>query len=265
MSIKFLLLGTSLSLIPTLTNAQCSPAQSCAELGYKETANKGGCLKCPFGNGWYCPEPKEKKAVLGECTGYAKNCKIADILNSDGTCTTDKVSDKTPIGVVVAIKDNCGWVMTAFPVQTEIAWGGNGIDILSLPNYSSREEAMTDYDACGNTLKIIETGTSSSYPAAYAAINYSPSTAISTKGKWCVPSAGMFFSLNENLDKINSAMSKIGGKPTSIYGAYESIWSSTEASAEHAWGFCIDECQGLLTVSKHYDTKEHVVRPVLPF
>ena len=36
MKLKSLLLGTSLSLIPNLTYAQCSPAQSCAELGYKE-------------------------------------------------------------------------------------------------------------------------------------------------------------------------------------------------------------------------------------
>ena len=97
MKLKFLLIGTSLSLIPNATYAQCSPAQSCAELGYKETTNKGGCLKCPFGNGWYCPAPEEEKTVLGECTGYAKNCTIGQILNSDGTCTTDKVCGKTPI------------------------------------------------------------------------------------------------------------------------------------------------------------------------
>ena len=150
MKLKSLLLGTSLSLIPNLTYAQCSPAQSCAELGYKETANKGGCLKCPFGNGWYCPQKpcdasyqytctgtneqpgtdkcddkykfctctsgyewkdgkcQTKGAVLGQCTGYAKNCSIGQLLNSDGTCTTDKVSGKTPVGIVIAIKDNCG-------------------------------------------------------------------------------------------------------------------------------------------------------------
>ena len=71
MKLKFLLLGTSLSLIPNLLYAQCTTTQNCAEMGYKETANKGGCLKCPVGNGWYCPEPKEEKAVLGECTGNA--------------------------------------------------------------------------------------------------------------------------------------------------------------------------------------------------
>ena len=48
MKLKSLLLGTSLSLIPNLTYAQCSPAQSCAELGYKETDKIGGCLKSHF-------------------------------------------------------------------------------------------------------------------------------------------------------------------------------------------------------------------------
>ena len=68
-NIKFLLLGTSLSLIPNITYAQCSPAQSCAELGYKETANKGGCLKCPFGNGWYCPQKPCDASYQYTCTG----------------------------------------------------------------------------------------------------------------------------------------------------------------------------------------------------
>ena len=117
-NLKFLLLGTSLF----ITNAQCSPAQNCAELGYKETANKGSCLKCPFGNGWYCPCDtsyqytctganeqqgtdkcgnkyksctcvsgyewkdgkcdKEIQPILGTCIGYAKNCKIGDIWSS---------------------------------------------------------------------------------------------------------------------------------------------------------------------------------------
>ncbi len=51
----FLLLGTSLSLIPSLTFAQCVATQDCATLGYTETSCNGGSgVKCPFGNSWAC-------------------------------------------------------------------------------------------------------------------------------------------------------------------------------------------------------------------
>ena len=55
MKIKFLLLGTSLSLIPSLTLAQCVATQDCETLGYTETSCNGGKgIKCPFGNSWAC-------------------------------------------------------------------------------------------------------------------------------------------------------------------------------------------------------------------
>ena len=60
MKIKFLLLGTSLSFIPTLTFAQCVATQDCETLGYTETSCNGGKgVKCPFGNKWACLPTKE--------------------------------------------------------------------------------------------------------------------------------------------------------------------------------------------------------------
>ena len=51
----FLLIGTSLSLIPQTINAQCVATQDCATLGYTETSCSGGSgVKCPFGNKWAC-------------------------------------------------------------------------------------------------------------------------------------------------------------------------------------------------------------------
>ena len=59
-NIKFLLLGTSLSFIPSLTFAQCVATQDCATLGYTETSCNGGKgVKCPFGNKWACLPTKE--------------------------------------------------------------------------------------------------------------------------------------------------------------------------------------------------------------
>ena len=306
MKLKSLLLGTSLSLIPNLTYAQCSPAQSCAELGYKETANKGGCLKCPFGNGWYCPQKKcdasyqytctgsneqpgtdkcgdkykscacasgyewkdgkcqTKGAILGQCTGYAKNCAIGQILNSDGTCTTNKESDKTPIGVIVYIgSDNCGYAMTASSIATGIAWGNYGTDISSLPNYTSWSSAIKDFDVSGNTTKIIQTGSSNNYPAAYAALNYAPSTAPISKGKWMLPTAGILNSLYTNLNAINNTISKLGG--TQLTNDNEHIWSSSEYDLSSAWIFCTGNGRNGVNYSRKSDTVERYVRPVIAF
>ena len=278
---KFLLIGTSLSLIPNLLYAQCSPAQSCAELGYKETANKGGCLKCPFGNGWYCPQKKcdtsyqytctgtneqpgadkcgdkyksctcasgyewkdgkcqTKGATLGQCTGYAKNCKIADILNSDGTCTTNKESGKTPIGVIVYISgDNCGQAL-ALKDLGSMAWSTEHIDIQELPSYTDVSEAEQDFDSCGNTQKIIKQGNANKYPAAWAAVNYAPSSVPATKGKWCLPAAGVAHSMMNNYDKINSGLSKAGGEslPTKSNDDHWN-WSSSEGNSYYVWYWC---------------------------
>ena len=55
MKIRYLLLGTSLSFLPTLSFAQCVATQDCATLGYTETSCNGGKgVKCPFGNKWAC-------------------------------------------------------------------------------------------------------------------------------------------------------------------------------------------------------------------
>ncbi len=306
MNIKSLLIGTSLSLIPNLLYAQCSPAQNCAELGYKETANKGGCLKCPFGNGWYCPQKpcdasyqytctgtneqpgadkcgdkyksctcasgyewkdgkcQIKGAILGQCTGYAKNCAIGQILNSDGTCTTNKESDKTPIGVIVYIgSDNCGYAMTASSIATGIAWGNYGTDISSLPNYTSWSSAIKDFDVSGNTTKIIQAGSSNNYPAAYAALNYAPSAAPTSKGKWMLPTAGILNSLYTNLNAINNTISKLGG--TQLTNDNEHIWSSSEYDLSSAWIFCTGNGRNGVNYSRKSDTVERYVRPVIAF
>ena len=211
-------------------------------------------------------------AVLGQCTGYAKNCAIGQILNSDGTCSTDKVSGKTPIGVVVYISggsDKCGYAMTASPIQRSIEWGGYGTDIPSLPNYTDWQDAITDFDVSGNMTKIIQAGNASTYPAAYAALNYAPSAAPTSKGKWALPTAGILNSLYTNLNAINNAISKVGG--TQLTGDYEHIWSSSEYSESYAWYFCTKD--GASQGGVHHYSKDSlgnylgpsVVRPVIAF
>ena len=141
MKIRFLLLGTSLSLIPQTINAQCVATQDCATLGYTETSCSGGSgVKCPFGNKWACFKSESEfcneygftqtctgtgysggvgKACNGkysECTcatGYiwndssqkcedaTANCVIGALYYSDGTCSNDYISSKKLLGIVI--------------------------------------------------------------------------------------------------------------------------------------------------------------------
>ena len=76
MKIKFLLIGTSLSFLPTLSFAQCVATQDCATLGYTETSCNGGKgVKCPFGNKWACLSTEEsvckKNGFRYDCSNYA--------------------------------------------------------------------------------------------------------------------------------------------------------------------------------------------------
>ena len=72
----FLLIGTSLSLIPQTINAQCVATQDCATLGYTETSCSGGSgVKCPFGNKWACfKSESEIKNQLCTELGYTQTC-----------------------------------------------------------------------------------------------------------------------------------------------------------------------------------------------
>ena len=78
MNIKFLLIGTSLSLIPTLSFAQCVETTNCETLGYTETSCNGGKgVKCPFGNKWAClpteAEICKKNGFTESCTGAGQS------------------------------------------------------------------------------------------------------------------------------------------------------------------------------------------------
>ncbi len=262
MKLKFLLIGTSLSLIPQYATAQCA-VTDCQQLGYTSLKSCDGGLKCPFGEYWACPKVEEK-AVLGACTGYAKNCAIGQILNSDGTCTTDKVSGKTPIGVIIAIKDNCGWAMTASVIATNLKWSTKEVatGIGTTPDWTT---AITDFEACVNTQKIIQQGNSSEYPAAWAAVNYSPIAAPVTKGKWCLPAPGMLNSLYTNFYAINNTISKLGGKQLTHDIP---VWSSSESDYFTAWAFwpgaAVCNC-GVTRYVKYLNDSGSVVRPVIAF
>ncbi len=72
---------------------QCTPTPDCKSLGYTETSCPDGGVKCPWNTSlMYCPQCKQKDVC--------QSCYVGWILNSDMTCSENKVSGKTPIGVV---------------------------------------------------------------------------------------------------------------------------------------------------------------------
>ena len=308
MKIRFLLLGTSLSLIPQTINAQCVATQDCATLGYTETSCSGSSgVKCPFGNKWACFKSdsevcqqygftlnctgtnqtgvgKPCNGKYSECTcatGYTWNdssqtcedpiitCTIGALYYSDGTCSQDKLSSKTLLGVVIYEKSASqnGWIMTVSPIQTDIYWSTEREDIPGLGNFSS---TPTDIQAsCTNTDIITAYGSSSTYPAAWAAKNYSPSGTPSGKS-WCLPSGGLLNNLNNSVNfvKVNAGITTAGGTILgNVSDGYETVWSSSEYDYYGAWYFGANTSGSfnMRTYAKCSGYSYYSVRPVLAF
>ena len=313
MNIKFLLIGTSLSFTPNLLYAQCA-VTDCQQLGYTSLKSCAGGLKCPFGEYWACPcdesykytcsgsneqpgtdkcgekyksctcadgyEWKDSKCQtkgveFGTCTGRAKNCKVADILYRDGTCSADVISGKEPIGVVVYISSdgNCGQAMALHSAKASIAWSTEFI-VTGIPQITEYSDLMNgkDVSSCENTKKIIENGNADKYPAAWAAINYAPGVAPETKGKWCLPAGSVLNIMLWRLDIIDQTFRKIGG--TVLLENREVLWSSTEyRDNTSVWMLCPLGCaNGTNTYAsaktETYDSYldvSYVARPVIEF
>ena len=96
MKFQYLLIGTSLSLIPQTINAQCVATQDCATLGYTETSCSGGSgVKCPFGNKWACfksdSEVCQQYGFTQTCTGTNQTSGVGKACNgkySECTCAS---------------------------------------------------------------------------------------------------------------------------------------------------------------------------------
>ena len=204
-----------------------------------------------------------KPAEFEQCNGYAAQCSLGDIVFSDGTCSANTVSGKTPIAVVVYKSDDgkCGQALALNSIGN-YAWGGYGTDISTLTNYGSSSTASEDYDSCGNTEKILAAGNKSKYPAAWAAHEYS--TEGTSAGDWCLPAAGIFTSVYNNQTAINLGFEKVGGTTftTSTYA-----WSSSEYRNDYAWYSNFSYSYGLYSNYGSYSTKgsSREVRPVLAF
>ena len=258
--------------------AACIPTPSCASLGYESSSSCEGGIKCPFGNAWNCTLADKINEITTEITeikkvieeggigggGDTSNCVVGSIFYSDWSCSYGSlIQGKIPIGVVVQ-SDNAGHGQAmALNSVGSMTWGGYGTDIPGLNNFTSASSASTDLKSCENTAVITAAGTSSTYPAAWAAKNYN--TTGTEPGDWCLPAAGIMTSIKNNMSTINNGFNLAGGAQigTSSYN-----WSSSEASSNLAWISRFSFDYGLDDDYDYYiynKNRSYEVRPVLEF
>ena len=264
---KILLASAGVMVMSTGTAyAACIPTPSCASLGYESSSSCEGGIKCPFGNAWNCTlvnKITEIEKIIQEGgadsnKGDTSNCKIGSIFYSDWTCSSGSlISGKTPIGIVV-YSDGVGHgqVMSLNSIGN-YAWGGYGIDISTLQNFSSASAASQDLASCENTAKIIAAG--STYPAAWAAHEYK--TVGTNAGDWCLPAAGIMASIKNGMELINIGYGLVSGTQIERNSA---IWSSSEYTSDYVFYSNFSGDYGLGDYSD-YKNNSHEVRPVLEF
>ena len=102
MKFQYLLIGTSLSLIPQTINAQCVATQDCATLGYTETSCSGGSGKDCNGKytSCYCASGYEWKN--NSCQKIIQNGAQGELYYCNGTVVGVKASD---MNFYIAVKD----------------------------------------------------------------------------------------------------------------------------------------------------------------
>ena len=250
--------------------AACIPTPSCSSLGYESSSSCEGGIKCPFGNAWNCTVINKVNEITNKVTelekvieegggkGDTSNCVIGSIFYSDWTCSYGNViATKAPIGIVV-YSDNAGHgQVMALNSIGNYTWGGYGIDISALQNFSSASAASQDLASCENTAKIIAVGDKSTYPAAWAAHEYK--TVGTEAGDWCLPAAGIITNIMKSMELINIGYGLASG--TKI-GTSDYIWSSSEEISRDTWSSGFSGDYGLFSDSKDNSID---VRPVLEF
>ena len=239
---------------------------TCSGTGYAGGAGsacggKYASCECAEGYKWENGQCKVAEAIWGQCNGYAAQCSLGDILFSDGTCSANKVSGKTPIAVVVYKSDDgkCGQAMALKSSIGDYEWSSERVDISTLPNYGSESAASKDYDSCGNTAKIIAAGDKSKYPAAWAAHEYK--TEGTSAGDWCLPAAGIFTSIYNNQSTINTGFTRANGTK---FTTSTEAWSSSEHDNSDAWHSYFSNSYGLYGYGGNKD-RSYEVRPVIEF
>ena len=250
MKIKFLLLGTSLSLIPNLTFAQCVATQDCETLGYTETSCNGGKgVKCPFGNKWACLTSEEECLNLAcdklgfkyTCTGtgYAggggENCNgkysycncTSPYTWSNGACTCDSSYQYTCSGTGYSGGSGtaCGGKYAACTCASGYEWKDGSCQKQTQNGavgelyYCNGKVVGVRATGMGFYVAMKDLGNMNWYDANSQCRNYS----FCGNVKGTLPTREQLLSIYQNKSRVNSLLSTNGG--TQLTNSY--YWSST--------------------------------------
>ena len=268
-----------LSLIMTgEVKAACTPTPDCASIGYTETSCETDYLACPFdstklkcmpcdssfkysctgeniknpigvacNNKYVACECEDRTTfVNGECIRDPLCDVVGNIMYSDGSCSENKLDNKTPVGII-AYKDDSKHLIISLETNISLPWSttqkdaeGNSIitystDLAGLNNYSSQDLALSDSQATGKeqTLIIVEAyGENATGVAAVYCYNYAPEGYEHTKGQWYLPATGELYDVvfNNNVN-INKGFAALGMNSLNL--SY--YWSSSESARDRAW------------------------------
>ena len=177
--------------------------------------------------GWSC-----KSGYTKSGSSCVASCKVGDILYSDKTCSSSKVSGKTAIGIV-AYKN--AYTRTAISLEeTTKVWSTISEDLICATNYTSAEKAKTHTSGKISTSCI---SGRTSHPAGEYCYSYAAPGAsgapLGGGGQWYLPAAGEWYLIKNNISTINSGLSKLS--KSSMTGGM-AHWSSSEYGISVAWG-----------------------------
>ena len=242
MKIKFLLIGTSLSLIPTLTYAQCVATQDCETLGYTETSCNGGKgVKCPFGNWWACLTSEEECLNLAcdklgfsyTCTGTGEKGVGNDCNGKYQGCSCDSIYQYTCSGTGYSGGSGatCGGKYTKCNCSNNYTWNGSNC-VLS----------------CSSSYKYTCSGT-----------GYSGGSGSACGGKYtaCTCASGYEWNGSSCLEQLNGAQGELfycNGKVVGVKASGMSFYVATEDLGPLTWDEAFFELNSYYFCSKFRGT-----------
>ena len=208
MKIHFLLIGTSLSLIPQTINAQCVATQDCATLGYTETSCSGGSgVKCPFGNKWACfKSESEIKDQLCSELGYTKTCTGTGYSGGSGKSCNGKYTDCTCAS---------GYEWKDGSCQKQVINGAQGELYYCNGKVVGVKASNMNFYVAMKDLGTMNWNNAESQCRTYSFCNNANGT---------LPSKDLLLSIYNNKSQINSLLSANGG--TQLTNNY--YWTSTD-------------------------------------
>ena len=230
-------MGTSLSLIPNLTFAQCVATQDCETLGYTETSCNGGKgVKCPFGNWWACLTSEEECLKLAcdklgftyTCTGIGEKG-VGNACNGKYqgcTCDSSYQYTCTGTGYSGGSGSACGGKYTKCNCSNNYSWNGSSCQKQVLNG------AQGELYYCNDTVVGVKASSMNFYvaikdlgkmkwPDAYS-LCQSYSFCGNVKGT--LPTKDQLLTIYNNKSRVNTLLSTNGGtKMTEDY-----YWTSID-------------------------------------